>query len=98
MFEGSFKGVSRVFQGTSKGVSRKIEECSERPLSQIQGSLKVSKRSSKAKAFKVCLMNVLSVIQGKVKKSFKCVSKKFVLQCCCCLTLIAANRAEGGLV
>ena len=93
MFEGSFKGVSRVFQGTSKGVSRKIEECSERPLSQNQGSLKVSKRRSKANAFKVCLM-----IQGKVKKSFKCVSKKFVLQCCCCLTLIAANRAEGGLV
>ena len=44
VFEGS---VSRMFSGNFKGVSRKIDGYSKSPLRVIQGSLKVSKRSSK---------------------------------------------------
>ena len=72
----------------------------------IQGSFKVSKRSSKgvSKQFQRCfkedsrvLKNVSSVFQENFIKSFKGVSS-FVLQFCSCMNLIAATRAERGLV
>ena len=44
MFEGSFKGVSRVFQGSFKGVSRNIKECSVVPLRKIQVYIKEVQR------------------------------------------------------
>ena len=47
MFEGNFQVVSMMFQKSFKGVLWKIEWCSESPLRVIQGSFKVSKRSSK---------------------------------------------------
>ena len=47
VFEGSYQGVSRMFKRSFKGVSTKIERCSEKPLNEIQGRFKVSKRSSK---------------------------------------------------
>ena len=49
-----------------------------------------------------CLKKVSSVFQEKFKQSVKGVSRmfqsSFVLQFCCCMDLIAATRAEGGLV
>ena len=40
MFEGSIKGISRIFQGSFKGVTRKIEGYSERTSRVIQGRFK----------------------------------------------------------
>ena len=47
--------------------------------------------------FQGCLKKVSSVFQENVIKSFKGVAS-FVLQFCCSMNLIAATRAEGGLV
>ena len=73
----------------------------------VQGSFKISKRSSQgvSRLFQRCfnvdsrvLKKVLSVFQENSIKSLKGVSMKFVLQFRCSMNLIAATRAEGGLV
>ena len=75
VFQISFQDVSRKFQGNFKGVSRKIVGYSERPLRVIQGSFKVSKRSSTgvSRQFQKCLKKVLSVftVQRKFQVCFK---------------------------
>ena len=72
----------------------------------VQGSFKISKRSSQgvSRLFQRCfnvdsrvVKKVLSVFQENSIKSFKGVSS-FILQFCCSMNLIAATRAEGGLV
>ena len=75
-------------------------------LETFKGASQVSKRSSKGvsrqfqRHFKEVL-GVSSVFKEDFKKSFKGFQEsfnKFFFQFCCCKDLIAATRAEGGLV
>ena len=86
MFEGSFKGVSRMLQLSFKGGSFKIEVRFNSPLRVIQRSFKVYKGSSKgvSRQFQRCfkedsmvLKKVASVFQENIIKSFKGVSSMF---------------------
>ena len=111
---GCLREVSKVFQGSFNEVLRVVHlrlRCVNSPLRVIQGSFKVYKGSSKgvSRQFQRCfkedsrvLKKVSSVFQENFIKSFKGVSRifqwSFVLQFCCCMNLIAATRAEGGLV
>ena len=80
----TFKGHSREFEGYLKelGVSREFQI----RFMEISGLFK----------------RVLSMFQENSIKSLKCFSKmfqqSFVLLLCCCMTLIAATPAEGGLI
>ena len=93
VFQGCFQDILRVFQGrlwgeTFKGVSRYLKEVQR----VFQGGFRDVLRK-----FQGCLKKVSSVFQENFIKSFKGVSS-FVLQFCCSMNLIAATRAEGGLV
>ena len=63
----------------------------------VQGSFKDVLRR-----FQGCLKKVSRVFQENFKNSFKGVSKKFLrsffFQFVCCMDLIVATRADGGLV
>ena len=106
--EESFKGISRilkavlrVFQGRLRGVPRDLQ-------GRFKWGSRVSKRSSKnfllecLWQFLGCLKIVSSVFLKKFKQSFKsfqeCFNGDLFLHFCCCMDLIAATRAEGGLV
>ena len=109
MFEGSFQVVSTMFQGSFKGVSRKIEGSFETHLGIIQGRLKYVKEVQMV--FKGNFKNILRKIHGfkasvkyfsrkfrkKFQGCFKNLSRKFCFAILC-MNLIAATRAEGGLV
>ena len=85
-FYGGFKGVSRVFQECFKEVSRVFHETlkEEEVSSMFQGCFNIFKYVSRM--FQKCFKDV----SGKLSRCFKKVS--------CCMALIAASRAEGGLV
>ena len=81
-----------MFQGKFREVSKAIQGCFKEVSSVIQkcfmmfqGSIKEVKCVSRKchKKFQGCLKNL---------------SMKFCLQFCCSMNLIAATRAEGGLV
>ena len=90
MFQGNFKGVLRKF----KGVSRNNEVCLIGVLSGFQVYIKEVQRVLQG-SFK-------GTYQENIKRAFMGVlrmfHRHFALQFCCCLALIAATRAEGGLV
>ena len=96
-----FKGVLRI----SNGVSGKFQELINLKglPSKFQGFFKDVSRmfqecfNDVSRRFQGCLKKVSIVFQENFIKSFKGVSS-FVLQFCCSMNLIAATRAEGGLV
>ena len=76
--------VSKVFQKSFKIISRKFYGCFESPLRVVQGSFKISKRSSQgvSRQFQRCfnedsrvLKKVSSVFQENFIKSFEGVSE-----------------------
>ena len=87
VFQGYFQDILRVFQGRL---------CVSRYLKEVQRVFQGGFRDVLRK-FQGCLKKVSSVFQENFIKSFKGVSS-FVLQFCCSMNLIAATRAEGGLV
>ena len=82
MFQGSFKGLKRSF----KVVSRKFRGC----------FMKVSRRW-KFQGFFMIFKGVPGVFQRCFKKVSRKLSGCFK-KVSCCMALIAASRAEGGLV
>ena len=103
----SFKWDSMVFKRSSMVVWRKFQRC-------FNGASRVSQRNTKgfSKKFPGSFKAVLRKFQRVFKISVKSVSRKlkkkkvarvfhqwsFVFQFCCSMDLIAATRAEGGLV
>ena len=88
MFQGTFGEGSRVFEEWFEVVSRKFQKSFKEVSTGCRGSFK-----------RVSMMCPVS--QGCYKKRFLGVSR--VCQGCfkdivCCMALIAAIRAEGGLV
>ena len=79
MFQGCFTEDSRVFQGSFKGVSRMFQGCFKKVLRVFHENFKGVSRK-----FQGCFKEVPR----------KGVSRKVS----CCMALIAASRAEGGLV
>ena len=100
MIEVCFKRVFSVFQrylnfqGSFLGVSRRIEWFSERPLKEIQGRFKGLKGCFKevSRQFQRHLKKVSRVYKERVRLFQENFTKS------CCMDLIAATRAEGGLV
>ena len=93
VYQAYFKEFSRAFQGRLRGIPRKFKGF---PM-EFQDSFKNILRNVQS-----CLKEVSSVFQENFKQKFhgcfKSVSMKFVLQFCSSMDLIAATRAEGGLV
>ena len=101
------KGASRRFQGCQKKVStlflvgfRKFQ----RSLRLVLGLFMVFGYSGYDCLFQISyklFQGRYKVVSGKFKECFKGVSRRF-LRCfkevLCCMTLIAATQAEGGLV
>ena len=89
-----FQGVSRMFQWSFKGGSLKIEGCSKSTLRVIQGSFKVSKRSSKgvSRQFERCFKEDSRVL--KKESSVYQFHKKFQG---CFKNLSMFCNFEGGL-
>ena len=86
------KEVQRLFQGSFKGVLWEFLE-GLKNVSVFQGNFKKVSR-----VFKECL----KFSYKKFRKGLLGVSRmflqSFVLQFCCCMALIEATGAEGGLV
>ena len=82
--------VSRKFQGRFDGVSRKFQGCFKEVSRVFQVSFK---GVSWKRKFQGCFLNSVSGFSRMFPECFKEVSRKLY-----CLALIAASRAEGGLV
>ena len=99
-FQGCFEGVSRTFrrgyvdvswklQKRLKGLFRKFQEC----FKEVSRVFHESFREQEASRVFYNFMGVSRVFQGSFKKTFKVFKKGS-----CFMALIAASRAEGGLV
>ena len=78
-----FQGCFREVSGKSQGCLRKVPRLKDIPSS-FKGVTKVFKRISTG-------------VSGKFQWCFK-FPRSFVLRFCCCMDLIEANLADGGLV
>ena len=82
MFQGWFKHVLKKLQGYFKSAWKESFKCVPRKFPKCPKQV--------SRLFQGNFNNVSKVFQS----SFKGVLRKF----CCCIALIAATRAEGGLV
>ena len=92
---GHLRKVSKVFQGCYKDVLRELQEYLK------EGCYKAVSKMFKevSKAFKESTKCVSIKFQKKVSRVFhECFNEVLFLQFCSCMDLIAATRAEGGLV
>ena len=93
MFHESYTEDWRVFSGSFKGVSRKFQGCFIKVSKMFHKSFKDEEVSRKFRRCFMIFKGVSRVFQGSFKKTSKCFKKVS-----CCMALIAASRAEGGLV
>ena len=103
MLKEFFKGVQRVFQGCYKSVSRLFQEY----FKGVSFS-RVFREFFKGvtRVFQAYIQRVSRMFQGSLKTNFKrcfkhywkCFKVVLFLKLYCCMPLIAATRAEGGLV
>ena len=82
-FQGCFKSISAVIHGSFKGVCKQVSSGFNRVLRKLQCSFQ-----GFSKVFQLCFKE--DSVLRQLSRCFKVVSF--------CITLIAASRAEGGLV
>ena len=88
MFQGNFKVVSRVFQGLFKEVSSVFQAS----FKGVEEGVKVILRESLG-SYKGGLRVFQRYIKEVLRKYSRCYK-----EVSCCMALIAATRAEGGIV
>ena len=93
VLERSSKGIPGKFQICFKGVSRKFKVCSKKDFRVLQGSFK-----SISRKFQGCFKEKGWWVSKEIKRISIGFEASFVLQFCSYIYLIAATRAEGGLV
>jgi len=97
MFQGSIRCVPREFQGWYKKFSRVVQEWC---VNVFQGSFKVVSSMYEEGFKQVCFKGVLKNLKGALRMFPGCfmgISKRFK-EVSSSMALIAATRAEGGLV